>query len=408
MKDSQPIPPPRSPAEQHLTMSGALDWLSQAKRDRQSAGLWRHLATRESPPVAGQIQIDGQPFVNFSSNDYLGLAADSRLVDAMRHAAGQVGVGSGASPLVTGRGTLHNRLEKELADWKQAAAALLFPTGYAANLGTLTSLVGPGDVVFSDALNHASIIDACRLSRANIVVYQHNDVDHLARGLHSARSCRRRLIVTDTVFSMDGDFAPLDQLAELADEHKAMLMIDEAHATGVLGSSGGGLAEHLGIQERIDARVGTMSKALGTHGGFVVGSRPLIEWIGNSARSYIFSTAAPEPIAAASLAALNIVRNESERRQRLLERAHVLRMSLRKQGWNVGASESQIIPLIVGSSERAIGLATRLRQEGFWVPAIRPPTVPDGAARLRISLCSQHTDQQLDRLETALARFVQK
>ncbi len=389
--------------------NGPLRWIDAELDGLEQQGLRRRLATRDSPQTP-QLVLDGQPLVNFGSNDYLGLAADPRLAAAVAEAVGHEGWGSGASPLLTGRAALHARLERRLAEMEDAEAALLFPSGFAANVGTIAALVGPGDVVFSDRNNHASLLDGCRLSRADVRVYPHGDWQSLDGLLARATGRRRRLIVTDSLFSMDGDLAPLVELTELAARHRAMLLIDEAHATGVFGRNGRGVAEHLGVDDRMAAcvaasvavRVGTLSKALGGIGGFVVGSRALVEWLLNRARTYIYSTAAPAATAAAALAALDIVAAEPQRRRGLLARAASLRNALAAQGWNVGPSQSQIIPILVGEPAWAVELSARLRQAGLLVPAIRPPTVPEGQSRLRISLTAAHTSEMIEMLLRAL------
>ena len=385
--------------------NGPLQWIDAELAGLEKQGLRRRLPTRDSPQTP-QLVLDGQPLVNFGSNDYLGLAADPRLAAAVAEAVGHEGWGSGASPLVTGRAALHARLEQRLAEMEGAEAALLFPSGFAANVGAIAALVGPGDVVFADRNNHASLLDGCRLSRADVRVYPHGDWQSLAGLLARAAQRRRRLIVTDSLFSMDGDLAPLVELTELAVRHRAMLLIDEAHATGVFGRNGRGVAEHLDVDSRtfasVAVRVGTLSKALGGIGGFVVGSRALIEWLLNRARTYVYSTAAPAATAAAALAALDIVAAEPERRRGLLARAEMLHGALAAQGWNVGPSQSQIIPILVGEPARAVELSARLRQAGLFVPAIRPPTVPEGQSRLRISLIAAHTPEMIERLLCAL------
>jgi len=378
-----------------------LEWIDQelASLDRQ--WLRRHLATRQGKQ-SSQIVLDGQELVNFGSNDYLALAADPRLADAAGAAAREEGWGSGASPLVTGRSETHQRLEQRLAEFEGTEAALVFSTGFAANAGTIAALVGPGDVVFTDRKNHASLWDGCRLSRADVRAYRHADCDQLERLLEKAGGYRRRLIVTDSLFSMDGDLAPLPVLCRLAERFDAMLMIDEAHATGVFGVHGRGVAERPELEGRVHVRVGTLSKALGSIGGFVVGSRSLVDWLVNRARPYVFSTAPPGPAAAAAIAALDVVRDEPERRETLLARAHVLQGRLMCQGWDVFRTHSQIIPVIVREPQRAMQLAAALGERGLFVPAIRPPTVPDGEARLRISLTCGHTPEMIEQLVEAL------
>jgi 8-amino-7-oxononanoate synthase len=391
-----------------MSRSDRLSWLDDELRRLEADDLDRHLRTHAGPQRA-ELSLAGdsagaRTYVNFGSNDYLALAADPRLAAAARHAAQREGWGSGASPLVVGHAAAHAELERALAEFEGTEAALLFTTGYAANVGTITALVGPGDVVFSDALNHASIVDGCRLSKAEVRIYPHGDAQALSALLADSSRFRRRLIISDGLFSMDGDFAPLAALAELADNHDAMLAVDEAHATGVFGDRGRGSSELCGIEERVDIRIGTLSKALGSIGGFVAGSRSLIDWLVNRARPYIFSTALPPPAAAASQAALEIVVNEPERRTELADRAAALRQSLAADGWDIGPSASQIIPLIIGSAERTLRLAEELREAGFLVPPIRPPSVPAGASRLRLSLSYGHTPAMIDDLVAALRR----
>jgi 8-amino-7-oxononanoate synthase len=380
-----------------------LAWVDEELEALDRRGLRRRLAVREGP-AAAEIVLDGRRYVNFSSNDYLGLAAGA-LSEAVAKTIPQTGWGSGASPLVTGRGSWHARLEQELAAFEGTEAALLFSTGYAANAGAVTALAGKGDVIFSDAKNHASIIDGCRLSGAETVVYPHGDAAALATLLRQGRGFRRRLIVTDTLFSMDGDLAPLPNLAELAERFQAMLLVDEAHATGVFGERGRGVCEHLGVEHGVHVRVGTLSKALGSLGGFVAGPRPVIEWLANRARSYVFSTAPPEALAAAALEALRIVRDEPHRRRELLQRAARLRDRLGDDGWNVGASASQIIPVIVGEAQPTMRLSMALRERGFLAPGIRPPSVPAGESLLRISLSYAHSPAAIEQLADALRQL---
>jgi 8-amino-7-oxononanoate synthase len=375
----------------------SLDWLDDELARLADVGLDRHLQTftgRQGPT----LWIDGREFVNFGSNDYLSLAGDARIAEAAAAATRDEGWGAGASPLVVGHADAHQRLERRLAAFEGTEAALLFTSGYAANVGVITALVERGDAVFSDALNHASIVDGCRLSRAEVRVYPHGDADALAKLLRNSRDFRRRLIVTDGLFSMDGDVAPLARIADLAERHEAMIVVDEAHATGVFGAGGRGTCEACGVEERVDVRVGTLSKGLGSVGGFVAGRRSLIDWLTNKARPYFYSTALPPAAAAAGCAALDIVESEPSRRTELLERAAQLRATLTAQGWNVGPSASQIIPLIVGDAARTMKLAESLRYWGFLVPPIRPPSVPEGASRLRLSLSYGHTQAMIDEL----------
>jgi len=380
--------------------NSALGWIERELETLTGEHLLRELHVHRRGQ-GGHIVLDDQELVNFGSNDYLGLAGDPRVVRAAQQAAAQEGWGAGASPLVTGRAHAHSRLESRLAEFEGAEAALLFSSGYAANMGTIPALVGRGDAIFSDEKNHASIVDGCRLSRAEVHKFPHRDVDWLEQMLRSSHDYRRRLIVTDSVFSMDGDLAPLVRLADLADEFGCMLMVDEAHATGVFGARGRGLVEANELEARVHVRVGTLSKALGSAGGFVTGSRALISWLANRARSYVFSTAHPPAESAAALEAIEILEEEPQRRTRLLEQATRLREHLRSEGWNVGDSVSQIIPVIIGDPQGAVEISRRLREEGLLVPAIRPPSVPAGESLLRISLTSAHAPQMVDRLTAA-------
>jgi 8-amino-7-oxononanoate synthase len=357
---------------------------------------------------AGTIaNVGGRQLINFASNDYLGLAADERLIAAAAEACREQGVGRGASPLICGRAECHARLEQRLAEFERTEAALLFPSGFAANAGVIPALAGEGDAIYSDAKNHASIVDGCRLSRAKCHIYPHADAHALEQLFQDGDHYRRRLIVTDTLFSMDGDLAPLVELGELAERYNAMLLVDEAHATGVFGRRGRGIVEHLSAQqprlhEQVHVRVGTLSKALGAAGGFVCGKASLVAWLANRARTYVFSTAQPAAASAAALAALDIVESEPWRRSRLLENASRLRQRLRELGWNLAQSASQIIPLIIGSPAETMRLAKALREQSLWVGSIRPPSVPANESLLRIGLSAAHTDEMREVLVNVL------
>ena len=379
-----------------------LNWIDAELAALDEHNLLRRLRTHAGPQGA-TISIDGREFVNFASNDYLGLAAETRLASAAKMALDEEGAGSGASPLIVGHSAALGRLEERLARFEGTEAALVFPSGFAANIGTIAALVGSGDAVFSDELNHASIVDGCRLSRASVHVYPHGDWRALESQLGGAAAFRRRLIVTDSLFSMDGDVAPLVELADLADRYGAMLMVDEAHATGVFGRHGRGICEQLGVGERVAVRVGTLSKALGAAGGFVCGRRSLTDWLVNRARPYIFSTALAPTLAAAACAALDLVEQEPQRREILARRAGQVRQRLAERGWNIGGSASHIVPLVVGEAGRALDLSSFLAGRGLWVPAIRPPSVPPAASRLRISFCHGHNDTMIGMLLDALS-----
>ncbi len=343
-----------------------------------------------------EVTIAGRPVLTFCSNDYLGLAADPRVRSAAAEAAALWGAGSGASRLVSGTTELHLEVEEALARLKGCERALLFSSGYLANIGVIPALVGREDAVFSDEANHASIIDGCRLSGARVSVYRHADASDLDRRLR-ATPARRRLVVSDTVFSMDGDLAPLQELVGICEEHEAMLMVDEAHATGVLGATGAGAVEAAGVAGRVGIVMGTLSKALGAAGGFVAGRAEVVELLRNRARSHIFDTAPPPAVLGATLEALRIAASEPQRRARVLEVARKLFEGLAGLGWHVGRPSAAIVPVMVGEAAEAAALSARLLERGILVPAIRPPSVPPGAARLRVTAMATHTREHLER-----------
>ena len=364
-------------------------------------GLLRHL----EPVTTGQgplVEIAGKRLVNFSSNDYLSLSGHPALAEAARSAISRYGIGAGASRLVVGHSQAHHQLEAKLARFEDSEAALLFNSGYAANLGILSTLAGEGDVIFSDALNHASMIDGCRLSRARTQIYRHCDLGHLEELLTAAKGARRRLIVTDTVFSMDGDHAPLQGIVALARAHEAMVVVDEAHATGIHGRRGAGLCEALGLESEIDLRMGTLSKGLGSFGAWVACDRAVAGLLLNRARSLIFTTALPPLLAEVGITALDVVEREPARRERLWVLISRFAHGMKKLG-HPAEARSAIFPLVLGEPEKAMATAARLRERGFLVKAIRPPTVPEGTSRLRIALCAGHSDAQLDGLLEAVA-----
>jgi 8-amino-7-oxononanoate synthase len=383
-------------------MTDPLAWIDDETDDRDRRGLRRSLVAH-GPAVPGRIERDGRLLVNFASNDYLGLASDPRIAEATAQTAEAFGWGAGASPLVSGWRTTHRELAEALAAFEQTEAAVLFPTGFAANLGTIAALVGPGDAVYLDRLNHSCLIAGARLSGARLRVYPHADAGRLESILARDRGrFRRTLIATDGVFSMDGDLAPLAELAELAERSGAMLLVDEAHGTGVFGPDGRGAASECGVAERVPIRVGTLSKALGSLGGFVAGSRRLIDHLIHRAPSLIYSTALPPAAAAAAHAALAIARAEPWRRERVRALGDRLREALAAFGPEVFPSTGPIVPVRIGDPARAVARADLLRDRGFLVPAIRPPTVPEGTARLRISLTAAHTEHDLAGLVRAL------
>jgi 8-amino-7-oxononanoate synthase len=350
-----------------------------------------------------RLEVRRQGLVSFATNDYLGLTADPRVVAAAHDAALWFGFGAGASALVAGWTAAHQELAEALAEFEQAEAVALFPSGVAANLGTIAALVGPGDAVYLDRLNHASLIDGARLSGARLRVYSHGDAAQLEEILSRDQGrFRRALIATDGVFSMDGDFAPLAALAALAGRAGAMLLVDEAHGTGVFGDDGRGAAAACGVADRVPVRMGTLSKALGSLGGFVAGSRRLVDWLTNHARTLLYSTALPPAAAAAARAALAIARAEPWRRERVLALGRALAADLAAAGYTVAPTAGSIVAVVLGTPERTLRVAAALRDRGLFVPAIRPPTVPAGTARLRISLSAGHRDDDVARLTEAL------
>ena len=367
---------------------------------REAAGLSRRCRTLESPtgPVA---RVDGRDLVVLASNDYLDLARDPRVVSAAAEAAREWGAGSGGARLTTGTQPPHVRLERALADFKACEAAIVYGTGYMANVGAITALVGKGDAILSDELNHASIIDGCRLSGADVFVYRHGDMDDLDRKLSLCREHRRRLAVSDGVFSMDGDILDLPRFIEVTRRHDAFSMVDEAHATGVVGKTGRGLVEHFGC-EHPDILMGTLSKALGSEGGFVCSSRLLVDYLRNMSRPFIFSTAPGAPAMAAALAAMEVLIAEPERVARLRENVALFVSELSKRGVSA-RSETPIVPIIVGDEKKALAASAALEARGFLIPAIRYPTVARGEARLRVAIMSAHTPEQLCSASAAIA-----
>ena len=368
----------------------------------KQSDLYRRLRDVETPPDP-IVRVDGRDVLLFCSNNYLGLANDARVKRAAIACLETYGVSSAASRLISGNTTQHRKLEADLARALHTEAALVYPTGYAANLGVIPTLVGPKDIIFSDSLNHRSLIDACRLSRAAVVLYDHADADDLANKMREHKAGRRRLIMTDGVFSMDGDLAPLDRLAELSREHNAILMVDDAHATGIFGATGAGTTEHFGVRDEVDVIVTSASKGLGTFGGVVAGKQELIDLLINRSPAFIFTSAIPPDICAATSEALAVLDAEPERRATLLAHATVVRDSLSELGYDTCGSQSHIIPILTGDPAETLAAADFLIDQGVFVLGIRPPTVPDGRSRLRISLMSTHTDGHIESLLAALS-----
>ncbi|MFN2642238.1 MAG: 8-amino-7-oxononanoate synthase [Actinomycetota bacterium] len=376
-------------------VSDELELIRELRRERIPV----HIASSPGPEVV----IDGARLVHLCSNNYLGLASDPRLIEAAVEATRRFGTGSGASRLVSGGATLHRALEERIAAWKGTEDAVLFSSGYLANIGTIAALVGPGDRIYSDALNHASAIDGCRLSGAHVEVYAHASAPDLASRL-SVPHDGKTLVVTDTVFSMDGDVAPLPEIVDLCDRYGAMLMVDEAHAAGVLGPTGAGAVEMFGLTGRVPVVMGTLSKALGAAGGYIAGSASLTSLLRNRARSFIFDTALPAAPVAAALAAIDIAESDPNRRARALILAQRVADELRSFGYEIRRPAACIVPLIIGSEEDALSRATRMRTRGAFAPAIRPPSVPAGSCRIRLTTMATHTDEMIERAVASLAR----
>jgi 8-amino-7-oxononanoate synthase len=362
----------------------------------RDASLYRRLRRVEGDQGPTLI-LDGREVINFSSNNYLGIANHPNLAAAAKQAIDRYGCGSGASRLISGNMALHEELEAKLAELKGTEAGLVFNSGFQANTGILSTLTGEGDVIFSDALNHASIIDGCRLSRAKTLIYAHRDLDQLAAALKQAANSRRKLIVTESIFSMDGDEAPLAGIVDLAEKHGAMVMVDEAHATGLFGANGAGVVAKLNLGDRVLVQMGTLGKALGGFGAYVAGSRSLRELLINRCRSFIFTTSLPPAVMAMAIAAIDLVKCEPERRERLWSNCRILSDGLRAQGFHLGASASPVLPLIIGDAGKCMRFSEQLLSRGIFAQGIRPPTVPEGTSRLRITVMATHTRAHIDR-----------
>ncbi|GKU77412.1 8-amino-7-oxononanoate synthase [Paenibacillus sp. L3-i20] len=373
-----------------------MNWMEKELKSLRDVSLERIL--HDNAPALdrpGYILRGNRLLLNLASNDYLGLAQHPAIVETIRESLLTEGVGSRASRLVTGNRTPYGKLEEELSNWQHSEASLVFANGYMANTGVISALVGRDDVVFSDQLNHASIVDGILLSRAEHARYRHNDMEHLRTLLQKYSHKRRKLIVTDAIFSMDGNVANLRELVALKQEYDAMLMVDEAHSGGIYGECGEGMCFHLGLQNEVDIHMGTFSKSFGVYGAYVCGSQTLIRYLINKARPLIYSTALPPSLIAGISTALAIVQGEQWRRERLYALSDLFRSSLQNAGFNVGTGNSPIIPLIVGDNDTALRFSRVLESNGIKTVAIRPPTVPNGTARIRFSLSAAHTEKEL-------------
>ncbi|MCY9548915.1 8-amino-7-oxononanoate synthase [Lysinibacillus xylanilyticus] len=370
-------------------------WFQRELQLIEEKGLTRKLRSFSNGNES-EIIMNGKKFLLFSSNNYLGLATDFRLIKKASEGISKYGTGAGGSRLTTGNFVIHEQLESEIADFKKTEAAIVFSSGYLANIGVISSVMKAGDMIFSDAWNHASIIDGCRLSQAKTIVYEHADMVDLEYKLRKSHGDGKKLIVTDGVFSMDGDIAPLPEIVALAKKYNAYIMIDDAHATGVLGSDGRGTADYFGLKDEIDFTVGTLSKAIGAEGGFVSTSSIGKNYLLNSARSFIFQTGLSPSAIEAAREGISIIQNEPEPREQLLNNAKYFRLKLQESGFVVKEGETPIISLLIGDSHEAIQFSEKLMDEGVFIPAIRPPTVPKGSSRLRITVMATHTKEQLN------------
>ena len=370
------------------------DWIEQELASLKEQGLFTHIRTIESPMDAW-IEVDGKRVLNFCANNYLGLANHPALVEAAKVACDRFGIGPSAVRTIAGTMSLHVELERRLAEFKGVEAAITFQSGFNANLATIPALVGHGDVIFSDQLNHASIIDGCRLSRAKIVPYEHCNPDDLRRKVAEETEYNRRLIVTDGVFSMDGDIAPLPELYEIAAEHDILLMVDDAHGEGVLGRGGRGIVDHFDLHGKVDIEVGTMSKAFGVVGGVVAGKQVIVDWLRQRGRPFLFSSAMTVPDTAACLAAVALLEQSTELVDRLWENANFFKQEMKDLGFDIGNSQTPIVPVMLGEATLAQEFSRRLFEEGVFAMAIGYPTVPQGKARIRVMNTAAHSQGDL-------------
>lgn len=384
-----------------MQQDGRTAWLRDEIENLKGAGLYNNIRTIDSPMDAW-VTIDGRRLLNFCANNYLGLANHPRIRQAAQQGIEAYGVGPGAVRSIAGTTTLHVDLEQELATFKRAEACITFQSGFTANLATIPALVGPGDLVFSDELNHASIIDGCRLSRAEVIRYAHNDVDDLRAKIAGREDYKRRLIITDGVFSMDGDIAPLDKITEIAEEFGIMLMVDDAHGEGVLGHGGRGIVDHFGLHGRVDVEVGTLSKDFGVVGGLVAGKAIIIEWLRQRGRPFLFSSAMTAPDAAACIEAVKILSESTELIDRLWSNAKMFRDEMQAMGFNTGFSQTPIVPVMLGEATLAQQFSRRLFEEGVFAMSIAFPTVAKGKARIRVMNSAAHNHSDI---EIALETF---
>jgi glycine C-acetyltransferase len=391
-----------------MTATNPLSYLGEQLEAWRQAGTYQRLRVLESPcePLS---RVDGREVINLASNNYLGLADHPKLVEAAIAATKKYGAGSGAVRTISGTMSIHIELERRIAQFKHTEACVVFQSGFAANAGTVSAILTPEDHIITDALNHASIIDGCRLSRAKIHVFAHRDTAAAGKILDDlAGASGRKLLITDGVFSMDGDIGPLPSLVEIAESHGAIMMIDDAHSSGVLGRNGRGTVDHFGLHGRVDIQVGTLSKAVGVLGGYVCGSRDLIEFLYHRARPFLFSTSHPPGVAAACLAAFEILENEPERIEKLWDNTRYFKAALKNAGFDTGQSETPITPIMVGDAKMAHAFSAALFENGLFATGIGFPTVPEGKARVRTIVTATHTRELLDRAAEILTRVAKQ
>ena len=354
-----------------------------------------------------EIIIDGKKFIQFASNNYLGLTMNKKVINSSKKILERYGTGTGGSRLVTGTSNLHYELEKIIADFKNTKSSLVFSSGYLANIGTISAIMSSKDIIFSDELNHASLIDGARISKAKIVIYKHCDMKDLEKKLKlvSTRKNIRKMILTDSIFSMDGDIAPLDEIVFLSKKYNCITMIDEAHATGVVGKKGSGASEMYGVEKKIDICMGTLSKAVGSVGGYIAGSKKLIDFLKNKARTFIFDTSLPAPTLKASMDAIDIIQNANGPRKNLHKNILNLTKFLTEEKFDFYKNDTPIIPIIFGSEIKTLKFSKLIKESGIYIPAVRPPSVPKGLSRIRITLMANHTEKHIEKLKKVLKKI---
>ena len=382
------------------------DWIADEIKGIKFKNQHRVL-TQINSGMGPEIIIDRKRFIQFASNNYLGLTMNKKIINSSKKILERYGTGTGGSRLVTGTSNLHYELEKKIADFKNTKSSLVFSSGYLANIGTISAIMSPKDIIFSDELNHASLIDGARISKAKIVIYKHCDMKDLEKKLKlvSTRKNIRKMILTDSIFSMDGDIAPLDEIVFLSRKYNCITMIDEAHATGVLGNKGSGASEMFGVEKKIDICMGTLSKAVGSVGGYIAGSKKLIDFLKNKARTFIFDTSLPAPTLKASMDAIDIIQHANGPRKNLHNNIANLTKFLTEEKFDFYKNDTPIIPIIFGSEIKTLKFSKLIKESGIYIPAVRPPSVPKGSSRIRITLMANHTEKHIEKLKKVLKKI---